>query len=116
MMRSPRRRNCSRSCGRPTRKRIGPIVFLLQIPSPGITASFWICPLSNTTSPSSSPPIALFAAEYDAGGRLLAVQSKPVKLGKSTYDFTLQRSNTNVKCFLLSTKTYAPLTEPFSIR
>lgn len=58
----------------------------------------------------------LFAAEYDAGGRLLAVQSKPVELGKSTYDFTLQRSNTNVKCFLLSTKTYAPLTEPFSIR
>ncbi len=62
------------------------------------------------------PPIALFAAEYDAGGRLLAVQSKPVELGKSTYDFTLQRSNTNVKCFLLSTKTYAPLTEPLSIR
>lgn len=58
----------------------------------------------------------LFAAEYDAGGRLLAVQSKPVELGKSTYDFTLQSSNTNVKCFLLSTKTYAPLTEPFSIR
>lgn len=58
----------------------------------------------------------LFAAEYDAGGRLLAVQSKPVELEKSTYDFTLQRSNTNVKCFLLSTKTYAPLTEPFSIR
>lgn len=58
----------------------------------------------------------LFAAEYDAGGRLLAVQSKPVELGKSTYDFTLQSSNTNVKCFLLSTKTYAPLTESFSIR
>ena len=58
----------------------------------------------------------LFAAEYDAGGRLLAVQSKPVELGKSTYDFTLQSSNTNVKCFLLSTKTYAPLTEPLSIR
>ena len=58
----------------------------------------------------------LFAAEYDAGGRLLAVQSKPVELGKSTYDFTLQSSNTNVKCFLLSTKTYAPLTEPFSIQ
>lgn len=58
----------------------------------------------------------LFAAEYDAGGRLLAVQSKPVELGKSTYDFTLQSSNTNVKCFLLSTKTYAPLTETFSIR
>ena len=58
----------------------------------------------------------LFAAEYDAGGRLLAVQSKPVELGKSTYDFTLQSSNTNVKCFLLSTKAYAPLTEPFSIR
>lgn len=58
----------------------------------------------------------LFAAEYDAGGRLLAVQSKPVELGKSTYDFTLQSSNTNVKGFLLSTKTYAPLTEPFSIQ
>ena len=58
----------------------------------------------------------LFAAEYDADGRLLAVQSKPVELGKSPYDFTLQSSNTNVKCFLLSTKTYAPLTEPFSIR
>ena len=58
----------------------------------------------------------LFAAEYDAGGRLLAVQSKPVELEKSTYDFTLQSSNTNVKCFLLSTKTYAPLTEPLSIR
>ncbi len=58
----------------------------------------------------------LFTAEYDAEGRLLAVQSKPVELGKSTYAFTLQRMDTTVKCFLLSTKTYAPLAEPLSIR
>lgn len=45
------------------------------------------------------------------------MQSKPVKSGESGYAFKLQNTGTKVvKCFLLSTKTYAPLTEPFSIR
>lgn len=59
----------------------------------------------------------LFAAEYDETGRLLAVQSQPVKRGDSNYTFTLKNSGTKVvKCFLLSTKTYTPLVEPFSIQ
>lgn len=59
----------------------------------------------------------LFEAEYDAAtGRLIAVQSKPLTGGTTTYTFTLSRTDTTVNCFLLTTDTYKPLTDAISLK
>ena len=60
--------------------------------------------------------VLLFVAEYNEEGRLLTAQSQSVKLGESTYTFTVQKSGTKVKCFLLRTGTYTPLMDAFVFR
>lgn len=62
----------------------------------------------------ASDAFILFVAEYDKDNRMLAVQSKTVKLGTPAYTFKVQNPNAKLKCFLLRKDTYTPLFEAFT--
>lgn len=67
----------------------------------------------STGSNYKSDAFVLFVAEYDEGGRLLAVHSEKITAESGTYTFKVQPGAT-IKCFLLHADTYAPLFAAFS--
>lgn len=67
-----------------------------------------------TGSGNMSNTFVLFAAEYDADGKMLAVQSWNVAPQKDTYTCGVKNPGAKIKCFLLRATSYTPVLTPFS--
>ena len=67
-----------------------------------------------TGSGNMSNTFVLLAAEYDADGKMLAVQSWNVEPQKDTYTCDVKNSGAKIKCFLLRANGYTPVLTPFS--
>ena len=67
-----------------------------------------------TGSGNMSNTFVLLAAEYDTGGKMLAVQSWNVEQQKDTYTCGVKNPGAKIKCFLLRATSYTPVLTPFS--
>ena len=67
-----------------------------------------------TGSGNMSNTFVLLAAEYDTGGKMLAVQSWNVEPQKDTYTCDVKNPGAKIKCFLLRATSYTPVLAPFS--
>ncbi len=67
-----------------------------------------------TGSGYQSGTFVLFAAEYDADGRMLAVQSWDIVPEKGAYTHEVMNSGAKIKCFLLRYGSNTPVLAPFS--
>lgn len=67
-----------------------------------------------TGSGNMSNTFVLFAAEYDADGKMLAVQSWNVAPQNGTYTCGVKNPGAKIKCFLLRATSYTPVLTPFS--
>ena len=61
-----------------------------------------------------SNTFVLLAAEYDTGGKMLAVQSWNVAPQEDTYACGVKNPGAKIKCFLLRATSYTPVLTPFS--
>lgn len=67
-----------------------------------------------TGSGNMSNTFVLLAAEYDTGGKMLAVQSWNVAPQEDTYACGVKNPGAKIKCFLLRATSYTPVLTPFS--
>lgn len=67
-----------------------------------------------TGSGNMSNTFVLLAAEYDTGGKMLAVQSWNVAPQEDTYTCGVKNPGAKIKCFLLRATSYTPVLTPFS--
>ena len=67
-----------------------------------------------TGSGNMSNTFVLLAAEYDTGGKMLAVQSWNVEPQNGTYTCGVKNPGAKIKCFLLRATSYTPVLTPFS--
>ena len=67
-----------------------------------------------TGSGNMSNTFVLLAAEYDTGGKMLAVQSWNVAPQEDTYTCDVKNPGAKIKCFLLRATSYTPILTPFS--
>ena len=67
-----------------------------------------------TITGNMSNTFVLLAAEYDTGGKMLAVQSWNVAPQKDTYTCGVKNPGAKIKCFLLRATSYTPVLAPFS--
>ena len=70
--------------------------------------------LTITTGSGNMSNIVLLAAEYDADGKMLAVQSWNVAPQEDTYTCDVKNPGAKIKCFLLRATSYTPVLTPFS--
>ncbi|MBR0161138.1 MAG: leucine-rich repeat protein [Oscillospiraceae bacterium] len=58
----------------------------------------------------------VYAAGYDAAGRMTFVRNRETQAGKTKYPFTIEAGTAEVKIYVLDKSTDAPLTEVITIR